>query len=189
MNTKLRNVLLLLAVLAPLAALFWPSEGQIAVKNGALSGITTMPSYWPIGELTMRSNATATVINSAGVYTNMAGTTVLSSLSTGFDMPQNNRLRYTNSTTATMHIACTISYSVAAGSNQELRAQVWKNGTNIIGSEIRDTCGNSSDTESTAIHTSTTMSQNDYIELFITNQSAANNFTISTFNIFALGMR
>ena len=188
-HISILGILLAIAALAPWAARQWPVEAQLNVRNGALTGITTMPSYWPIGELTMSSNATATVIGSSGVYTNMAGTTALSSFSSGFDMPQNNRLRYTNSTTATMHIACTVSFSVAAGSNQEFRAQVWKNGTNLIGSEIRDTCNNSTDVESTAIHTSTTMNQNDYIELFIANQSSGNNFVVSTFNMFVLGMR
>lgn len=183
------GVLAAIAIAAPWAARQMPMEAQLNVRNGALSGITTMPSYWPIGELTMSSNATATVISSSGVYTNMAGTTVLSSLSTGWDMPQDGRLRYTNSTTATMHIACTVSYSVASGSNQEFRAQIWKNGTNIVGSEIRDVVSSASGSESTAIHTSTTMGQNDYLELWLTNQTGANNFTVITFNLFVLGMR
>lgn len=187
-NKTLIAILLFLAAALPVSILY-TGQAQLSVRNGALSGITTMPSYWPMGEISFATNAVATDITVQGTYVKAAGTSTLSSGVTSFDMPENNRLRYTGATTIMAHVACTFSYTVASGNNQELAFRIYKNGNPIPASEIRDTCSVSTGSESTAIHIMVELATNDYVELWAANISGTGDITASTLNLFALGMR
>lgn len=162
---------------------------QLSVVNGALTGNTTMPLYFPMGEMTITNNAVATTIASSGVYYQMAGTTKFTSaVGNQFDMPSNGRLRYTGTPTIMAHIACTLSYAVAAGSNQECRFVIYKNGVKVEESEIRNTLSSTA-SQSSAIHVALSLATNDYLELYCVNNTAANNLTATTVNLFALGLK
>jgi hypothetical protein len=156
---------LFFAAALPVSLLF-PTNAQLNVRNGALTGVTTMPSYFPMGEISFATNASATDITVQGTYVKVAGTSTLSSGVTSFDMPENNRLRYTGATTIMAHVACTFSYTVASGSNQELAFRVYKNGNPLAASEVRDTCSAATGSESTAIHIMVELAQNEYLELW-----------------------
>jgi len=112
-NKAATFVIIALAAILPMSMLF-QGQGQISVINGALTGVTTQPNYWPMGELSMIGNASATDITVQSTEVLVAGTTTLSGGVVSFDQPQNNRLRYTGTTTALMHVACTMSYTVAS---------------------------------------------------------------------------
>jgi hypothetical protein len=178
---------LFLAAALPVSLLF-TGNAQLNVKNGALTGITTMPEYFPMGEITMVGNAVATDITVQSTEVLVAGTTTLTSGVIKFDMPQNNRLRYTGTTTGLMHVACTISYTVASGSNQELEFRLYKNGSPVATSEILDTCSAATGNESTAIHVFISLATNDYLELWCANNSGTGDITVKTLNLFALGI-
>lgn len=187
-NKTVIAVLLFLAAALPVSLLFH-GNAQLNVKDGALTGITSFPNYFPMGEITMVNNATATDITVQSTEVKVAGTTTLTSGVNLFDMPATNRLRYTGSVTALMHVACTISYVVASGTNQELEFRIYKNGNPIAESEILDTCSAATGNESTAIHVFVSMAQNEYLELWCANNSGTGDITVKTLNLFALGMR
>ena len=187
-NKAATFVIIALAAILPMSMLF-QGQGQISVINGALTGVTTVPNYWPMGEITMIGNASATDIVDQSTEYLVAGTTTLTSGVVSFDMPQDNRLRYTGTTTALMHVACTMSYTVASGANQELEFKIYKNGSPIAASEIVDACSAAAGAESSAIHVFVSMATNDYLELYCANNSGTGDITVRTMNLFALGMR
>lgn len=162
------------------AALLYQTSAQLSVNNGAMSGITSFPNYFPMGEITMINNAVATDITVQSTEVKVAGTTVLSSGINLFDMPADNRLRYTGTVTALMHVACTISFNVASGSNQELEFKLYKNGAEIATSEILDSVSAANGFESTAIHVFVSMATNDYLELYCANNSGTGDITVET---------
>jgi hypothetical protein len=182
------SIKILLALLVGLAVTLI-SKAQLSVVNGALTGPTTMPLYFPMGEMTITNNAVATTIASSGVYYQMNGTTKFNSaVGNQFDMPSNGRLRYTGTPTIMAHIACTLSYVVSAGSNQECRFVLYKNGVKVEESEIRNTLSSTAG-QSSAIHVALSLATNDYLELYCVNNTAANNLTATTVNLFALGLK
>lgn len=150
----------------------------------------------PMDEVYMNANGTATVISTGNTYTKMSGTTT-SGMLQDFDMPANNRLRYTGATTKNFHIGCTISIS-SAGANDVVAAVIYKNGavngsneytsgTQLNAGIIRLKLLNGADVSSTAIHVMSEMATNDYIELAIKNETDADDLTVSDFNLFAMG--
>ena len=187
-NKAATIIILFLAAALP-ASLLFRGQGQISVINCALTGVSTMPNYWPMGEITMIGNASATDITVQSTEVLVAGTTTLTAGVVSFDQPQNNRLRYTGTTTALMHVACTMSYTVASGSNQELEFRLYKNGNPITASEIVDSCSAATGVESSAIHVFVSLATNDYIEVWCANNSGTGDITVRTMNLFALGMR
>lgn len=142
----------------------------------------------PMGEIYMQGNSTATTIGTAGSYVKALGTSTLTPESHHFDMPSNNRLRYTGTKTKMFHVAFTISYKISSGNNQEVRMKIYKNGSDITASLIKDTMRNSSDVNSSAIHVMVSMAQNDYLELYLTNQTSTNGIIVDTMNLFAMGV-
>jgi len=148
------------------------------------SELTTKP---PVAEMIVNTPA-ATTIAVAGTFYKGEGTTLLSAGSINFNMPVDNRLRYTGVLTKLFHVVSVISYSVASGANQQMRARIYKNGVFISGSEILDTITTSADINSSSVNTLVELATNDYLEIFITNSSSTNNITLQTINMFALGI-
>lgn len=136
------------------------------------------------------STASATTISTPSTYTKVAGTTTLTNAAE-FDMPANNRLRYTGTPDVHVHVAVTIGVTSASNS-QILAFRVGKNGdatgTDAVASTVKHKTGTASDIVSTAVHYDTMMSNGDYLELFIANESGASNATVSNMYFFILGM-
>lgn len=151
-----------------------------------------------MGEASINNNATATVITTGATWTLFDETTTLD---TGSDMdsPQAGRLRYTGTETLMVHMGCTISVK-GAGANDVFSAVLVKNaavngskeystGTILTRGQIVTKLGAAGDITSTAIHTIVELATNDYIELFIQNQTDTDDLTITDLNLFAVAMR
>ena len=136
------------------------------------------------------SSAAATTIGSASTYVKVAGTTTATNLS-NFSMAADNRLTYTGTPDVHVHVAVSLSMT-SGSSNQVVRFRVGKTGStagaDAVASTIARKIGTGTDIGSTAVHFDGAMSTNDYLELFISNETGANNVTIDFMYFFIFGM-
>lgn len=100
---------------------------------------------------------------------------------------QNGRLQYTGETTKIFHTACTISFA-GTGANDVFVVGMAKNGSVVAPSRILIKLQVASDVRSTALHSMITLSKNDYIEMYVGNTTDADDFTIHSLTMFAMGM-
>lgn len=142
---------------------------------------------FPMGETYMTGNATATTIASSGVYYKVSGTTTLSHAHEFTAGGTDNRLTYTGTITKTFHVACTLSVK-SAGSNDIIYARIAKNGTTIPAGTVQQKLGSIGDVASTAIHVVVELATNDYIELFVMNNSGTSSLTVTDMNMFGMGI-
>ncbi len=145
------------------------------------------------GQLSVAGNAIATTIpnNTAFHECDVTGA-VLSGVSSilgtdDFDEPANGRLRYVGVETRMFHIACTVSFT-SDSNQQEIHMQLAKSGTVSDQTEIRRKVGTGTDVGTGALHWLTTLATNEYISIFAKNVTGANDITIVSFNLQAVGM-
>ena len=100
----------------------------------------------------------------------------------------NGRLRYTGASTKSFHCAITISMDGAGASTNVYVFAVAKNGTIDADCKILQSIKAVGDIESTALHCMLTLATNDYIELYVGNITDADDITVTSINIFAMGM-
>ncbi|MEI6462474.1 MAG: hypothetical protein WCO33_02280 [bacterium] len=168
------------------SAVIFSEAGTLKTKDSA--GKVTALGMAPMGEQYMTGNATATTIAVAGTLVKVAGTTTLNGLSNQFDMPLNNRLRYTGTKTKVFHIAADLTYKTSAGTNQTLTFQLYKNGVALSGALLKNTLASTSITGTGTLHVFVSMTQNDYLEVWVTNGTSTNSVTVDTMNLFGMGM-
>lgn len=133
------------------------------------------------------SSAAATSISAQNTFTKVAGTTTLEAVARDMSMPANNRLRYDGAITRQFLIKAAFSMTAAA-SNEVYAFRLAKNGTTIAASEIQRFVGTGSDVGAAAVQASVELSTNDYVELFVENQTSSANPTIEVLHMFALGI-
>lgn len=128
----------------------------------------------------------ATTISVAGTYVKAEGTTVLTN-ARDFTMPSNNRLVYTGAPDRHIHLVISVSFTTA-GSNDDISIAGARNGAVINHTKMTRFLATGSDHGSTASHGDITLSTNDFIELFVTNEDAMENVTVQQGYIFVMGM-
>lgn len=161
-------------------------------------------SYWielnrsivsaPMGEvsyfdMTGTSIAIAAQSDGSSNMVKVNPTTTLSSLCEDFDNGGANdgRLRYTGRKTKLFHVACTISLAPSAAADTFVFG-VAKGGTVIAASKVLYKVLNAGDTRSTALHVFVQLATNEYLELYVGNTTDADDLTIKSVNLFAMGM-
>jgi len=145
----------------------------------------------PMGEVYWMDELSETVITV--VSTPVKATTISSSLGApgtmhGFSLSGQNRLVYDGTRTQIMHCGCTLSAEAVGPGTRQIHAMLYKNGVLIPGSSVTFVAGNTSNISSSAIHAMTSMSTNDYIELWVSNEIDTQNILVHDANIFAVGM-
>ena len=132
----------------------------------------------PVGELWF-SSAVETIIGSSGVFVKALGTTTLETdpAAVEFTMPTDNRLTHTGTDTRTYWVSCTFS-AIGAGTNQLLAFALAQDGAVSDKTIVQRQVGTGSDEGAGSVHGLFTMTLNSYIELFVTNQTSAQNVTI-----------
>ena len=123
------------------------------------------------------STAVETVIGAPNTKVLALGTTTLTSSAHGIDMPQNNRIRYTGVTEKHFIIDVAIS-TLAAGNNKTIEYQLFKSGIALPETLMSEVHGTGDDHGNIAISTNVHLSPNDYIELFVSNETDATNLTV-----------
>lgn len=99
----------------------------------------------------------------------------------------NNRLTYTG--TPDINATCLVSFSMtSAGSNQEVDFKIAKNGVVIDDTLIRRKIGTGSDLGAAHVQGFTSLSTNDFVELWVANHSAISNVTVNFMHFIALGV-
>lgn len=157
-----------------------PSDVRDMIKNVVASLAS------PIGGLHI-TTVLATTIAATSTFVKAAGTTVAFSGNNQFDMPTNNRLQYTGPlTNRVFTIIASISVTVAFD-NQLMFVMLVKNG-NVSDvesvatiQEIKHEKG--IDVGSHTVSGHFTLSPDDFIELFISNETATNNITVQRMNM------
>lgn len=148
----------------------------------------------PMGEISYfnTTGTTVTISAQSDGSTNMvkvAPTTAISASAYEFDNggANNGRLRYTGTTTKQFHVACSISFKPATA-NDIFVIGIAKNGTVIAASKVLQQISGIAQIVSTALHVMAELATNDYLELFVGNVSDTDDFTITTLNMFAMGL-
>lgn len=100
----------------------------------------------------------------------------------------NGRLRYIGKSTKIFHIACTISGTLANGTNKTMVFGISQNGAIKTSSKVLNRISNTNDVQSTSLHVMLTMAPNDYLDFYVGNISSSDDFSFRTFNLVAIGM-
>ncbi len=140
-------------------------------------GVTNTSEF---GNYYMTNNATVTPIASAGVEYKIEGTTTPKAINQKFTHT-NNRLTYTGGLDREFQISATVSFT--SGNNKVIGLYINKNGTIISDSEMYATTSGSGRAESIHVQTVLPLTANDYIELWIENDTDATDVTVEFLNL------
>ncbi len=125
------------------------------------------------------NNATATT--SPTTWKKASGTTTEDSQNSKFSH-SSNRLTYTGGFTTTFHIF--VNCNVLSSANQNVSIGLAKNGTIIAQSEMTIRCTTANQPYFAATQYPIIMSANDYVELFVINNTGSANVTVQDMNMF-----
>ena len=174
------------------------TDGGLSVVKDAVIGGTLTPVgrlELPMGEINY-FNLTGTTIAIVSASTTgldntvkFGGATALTAGGYEFDNggADNGRLRYTGATTRMFHVAGSVSFS--GGNSDTFTIMFAKNGTVVSTSSVAmRKMGTGGDVGSTAIHGFVTLATNDYLEVNFGNLTDADDPTVHSLNVFAMGM-
>lgn len=163
---------------------------RISGAGTPLSGVSVNDALWEFrgnddiadtrtdGLLSMQSNATNTVIASAGTPVLIAGTWVVESTAqmTG---TTGGRLTYDGGRDAKLPITASVSVAPVSGANVSVSAQVAINGTIVSNSKRTGTASSGSPTSIT-IPWQENLSPADFVEVFVTNEDNTTDLLVSS---------
>lgn len=132
------------------------------------------------------SSPAVTTIGSSGVFVLGAGTTTLLSAASEVDMPQNNRLRYTGSVQRAFMVDVSFTVTVS-GNDQDTRYQLAKNGSLLVETIVARKFAQGADKGSLSMNTQLALNTDDYIEMFVTNDTSTGDITIENMTITMIG--
>jgi hypothetical protein len=158
-----------------LAGLDYTSNKASFFRNFGIRNSNAIAAY------SMTGNATATVIAVASTFVKVAGTTVAGALNQKFTTAVSNQAVYTGAFTADFRIA--VNASMTSGNNQTLRMRVAKNGVTLSDSNVLFQTTGSGEASAIPTQALVTLVPTDYLEVFVTNDTAANNITVSDLNV------
>jgi len=125
------------------------------------------------------NNTTATP--APNTWKKASGTTTADAQNSKFNH-SSNRLTYVGGFTTTFHIF--VNCNVSANNNQNISIGLAKNGTIIAQSEMTVRCQTSGQPYFSATQFPIIMSANDYVELFVINNTSTSDVTVSDMNMF-----
>ena len=144
------------------------------VNNVGITNSRAVAQYF------MNGNATATSVASSGVAYKVAGTTTNGSITSKFTHT-NNRQTYTGSISKAFTITATL--SVESGNNNQIGCYIAKNGSVLTDSEIYITTNATGRAEGAAVQTVTDLTDTDYIEIFVENDTGTTDITVTDLNV------
>ncbi|MBK7557527.1 MAG: hypothetical protein IPI54_04125 [Chitinophagaceae bacterium] len=124
------------------------------------------------------ANTTFSAVNTPA---KILGTTTAASLFR-VTSPVNNRLAYTGTKTRRFQVLCSLTCSQTS-SDREYSFYIYKNGVKISESSQKIKLVNVTDQESVTISCTTSMSPNDYLEVWAENNSNTTALRVETFNL------
>lgn len=135
-----------------------------------------------LAQMFFSNNATQNTITTQAVFEKILGTTTASSINERFTHA-NNQLTYTGAITRSFVITASCSASSITTANATITVRITKNGTTLAESEAQATTSATNRNENFFCQTIVQLAQNDFIELFIANNSSALNLLVSELNV------
>jgi len=132
------------------------------------------------GHMYMQNNATATTIGATGTPVKVAGTTVVGPTTEKFTHTA-NRLTYAGAIQRRFRVSVVSSFS--AGSNNEVGTYIAKNGSVVDDSETYATANSAGRLENVIAQTVVDLAENDYVEVFVENNTAATDITVEALSV------
>jgi hypothetical protein len=133
-----------------------------------------------VSEYYMNGNATATVVAATNTEYKVLGTTTSGSLTSKFTNT-NNRATYAGKIERIFTVSANL--SLTSGNNHQIGVYIAKNGTIIPESESYMTTNGAGRAESGYVQALVVLTENDYIEIFVENATAASNITVTELNV------
>lgn len=170
-----------------LATLF--ADGQAAGSITPQDMRDLIVSFAPAaGGMSMEGNATATTIAIANTWYKVAGTTVADADPAFFNMSLDNRLLYDDTVPRHMHISGAL--TITCGTNNQIgEVCIFKNGVKVDGSVSEFKCIASGDPIPVPLSATVHMNDTDFIEIYIKNETAANDMTVTYMNTHVVGFQ
>ena len=124
-----------------------------------------------IAQMHFNNNATVTVVGGANNFVKVAGTTTPNAINQKFGHT-NNRLTYTGGINRSFRVGAVV--SVAANNGQIVSVRIAKNGVTLSDSESQATISANGRFENLKCQTIIEMTTNDFVEVFVANNSNTN---------------
>jgi hypothetical protein len=159
--------------IATLTGLFAPGQAPLAITPDRVQDvIDTLRGGWGRISLTTPS---VTVIAAQNEWTKVADATALGGGALLFDMPENNRLRYTGTVPARVEVAASL--DLVNGNNTTFEAAVYVNGAILLESVHQIRLGSGGAVETAVILADFQAVTGDYAELWVRNLTDASDVT------------
>lgn len=165
------------ASLTPIIASIVAGSGiSVALVNSGGIQISSVADQI-YGQLTIHNNAVETSIVTAGVPVLVAGTWV-PGISGSFTLSAGGRMTYVGPSTEVVSVVASITMAPASGVNKELTAYLSKNNLPISAAKISRIVS-SSESANVSISYNLSLTTNDYIELFVANETDTINVLVT----------
>jgi hypothetical protein len=135
-----------------------------------------------VGQMFFTNNATQNAIATTAVFEKIEGTTTASAQNEKFSHT-NNRLTYTGGITREFVITASCSAQAITTNATTITVRIAKNGVTIAESESQATTSATGRNENFYCQALVELAQNDFIELFIANQTNANSLLVTELNV------
>ncbi len=134
------------------------------------------------------SAVAATTIAVAGTYVKAAGTTVLGAVVEDFDDDggTSNRLKYIGAPSRRCTIVTTVSLT-SASNNQVIGFKIAVNGVVADESVARELLGTGSDITSMTLSHHIDLTNGDYVEVWVTNETSTGSVTVENLHVHVMG--
>lgn len=150
------------------------SNKALFVNNVGIANSSDISQYY------MNGNATATVISATSTPVKVAGTTTSSAVTSKFTNTA-NRATYVGA--LNRFFKATATASLTSGNGNQVGMYFAKNGVVLPESEIYATTSGTGSAENIVVQTLVSLMDGDYLEVFVENNTAANNITVTDLNV------
>lgn len=165
------------ASLTPIIASIVAGNGiSVALVNSGGIQISSVADQI-YGQLTIHNNAVETSIVTAGVPVLVAGTWV-PGISGSFTLSAGGRMTYVGPSTEVVSVVASITMTPASGVSKELTVYLSKNNSPISAAKISRIVS-SSESANVSISYNLSLTTNDYIELFVANETDTINVLVT----------
>jgi hypothetical protein len=135
-----------------------------------------------VGQMYFNDNATQNAIATQSVFEKIEGTTTASAENEKFSHTS-NRLTYTGGITREFVVTASCAAQSIQTNATTITIRIAKNGTTIAESEAKATTSATGRSENFYCQALVQLAQNDFIELFIANETNANNLLVTDLNV------
>ena len=147
---------------------------QSTDNKARFEGCRNIDNSGNIGQYYMQGNATVTTISTASTFVKVAGTTTTGTYVEKFDVTTtSNKAVYTGSLTGFYKVHAIV--SMTSGNNKELELAIYKNGAILTPSRSKGTSNGGGKAENVSCMDIVQLETDDYIELYVANNSGTNN--------------